>query len=486
MRPRWYLLTLLALLTIPALYVATMAHGLVLGDPTEYTLVAHVLGIAHPPGYAFITVVGKLFQTLVPIGSIPWRMHLLAATGATVAAVCVYLTLVALGRGLRVAAPGDGALAGLFGALGVAFAATVWQHAIHTNPHILTAAFLAANLFLLTRWWASGDDEEAARDDRWLYGAAFLSGLGVTHHPLTVFSAPAYLVFVVAVRPRLWRRPRTLLWLGAAILLGLSLFLYYPLRSPMRPLFGPDDMNTLSGFLDHVLARGLSESLPFFGLADQPRRAIVFWSLLRLQYTLPVILVAVVGFGWLARRQWRLGLFYGLAFLGNYAFVISLRAQDIMAYLLGPFIVVGLLAGVGVLALLHLMRQRLAPGTALGLLLAALFLLGPVLQVVRNLPAISLREYDEGDAYVEAVFDRFAGSGEGAVLLNDWEHMTPLWYARFVEGRWPDERDVRPEFVSTERPWLESVFAYLPGGPVYLNSYRREIVDAGFRLRPRG
>jgi len=40
--------------------------------------------------------------------------------------------------------------------------------------------------------------------------------------------------------------------------------------------------------------------------------------------------------------------------------------------------------------------------------------------------------------------------------------------------------------VSTARPWLESVFDTLPGGPVYLSNYRREIVDAGFRLRPDG
>ena len=64
--------------------------------------------------------------------------------------------------------------------------------------------------------------------------------------------------------------------------------------------------------------------------------------------------------------------------------------------------------------------------------------------------------------------------------------MTPLWYAQFVEQRWPDERDVRPVLVSTARPWLESVFDTLPGGPVYLSNYRREIVDAGFRLRPDG
>jgi hypothetical protein len=486
MNRSWQRYAPLFLLLIPLAYLATLARGLVLGDPTEYTLVAHVLGIAHPPGYAFITLAGKLFQSVIPFGTIPWRMHLLAATSATIAAVCVYLTLRTLGQRLSRAAPLDSATAGLFAALSLAFAADIWQHAIHTNPHIITATFLVANLFLLTRWWASGDDREHLRDDRWLAGAAFLSGLGVAHHPLTAFSLPAYLLFVLAVEPRPWRRPRRLLWSIAAALLGLSLFLYYPIRSPMQPVFGPDDMNTLSGFLDHVLARGLSESLPFFSLAEQPHRAIVFWTLLRLQYALPTLFLAVAGFVWLLRREWRLALLTGLAFLGNYAFVISLRAQDIMAYLLGPFMVVGLFAGIGLLALLHLLRRRAVTGWALGLLLAALFLLGPFLQVARNLPAISLRHNNEGSAYVEAVFETFAGSGAGAVLLNDWEHMTPLWYARFVERRWPDPADVRPEFVSTDRPWLESVFATLPGGPVYLNSYRRELVDAGFRLRPRG
>src|SRR5690606_40176594 len=82
--------------------------------------------------------------------------------------------------------------------------------------------------------------------------------------------------------------------------------------------------------------------------------------------------------------------------------------------------------------------------------------------------------------------DFFEDQGEGAVLLNDWERMTPLWYTQLVEERWPDPADVRPGFVSTQRPWLESVFDTLPGGPVYLNGCRPEIVAAGFRLRPRG
>ena len=479
------------LLLIPILYLASMARSLVLGDPTEYTLVAHVLGIAHPPGYAFMTLAGKLFQTVIPFGEIPWRTHLLSATAATLAAVLIFATIRRLP--IRPASKGLAGMAALFAALTVATAADVWQHAIHANPHIITATFLVANLFFLTRWWSAQRNEEAAGGDRWLFAFSLTAGLGVTHHPLTVFSFPAYALFILAVRPAIWKEGRTVLKMVAFALLGLAVWLYFPIRSPMEPVFGPDDMNTLDGFLDHVLARGLSESLPFYGAADQPARALVFWTLLRLQYALPTIFLAGLGVAWLARRGRRaLLLLYGLALLSNYAFVINLRVQDIMAYLLGPFMVVGLLAGVGLLALLIVLRRRLrerppaAAGAALAVTFAVALFFGPAWQMARNLPAISLRDYDEGRRHVEQVFETFNGRGEGAVLLHDWEHMTPMWYSRYVEGRWPDPADVRPEFVSTARPWVESVYAFLPGGPVYLNGYRREIVDAGFRLRPRG
>ena len=485
----------LILLIIPLLYFCTLARSLVLGDPTEYTLVAHVLGIAHPPGYAFFTLVGKLFQTLIPVGSIPWRMHLLSAFSATLAALFAFgLLRSILPRRHGTDRRAMGVSAALFAALTLATGADVWQHAIHANPHIVSATFLVANLFFLTRWWAlqhpapSDAGSPAPRDDRWLLVFCVSAGLGITHHPLTAVSFPAYAVFILVVQPRILLEGRTLLKMVAGALLGLSLWLYYPIRSAMEPVFGPHNMDTLQGFLDHVLARGLTESLPFFGWRDQPLRALVFWTLARLQYSLTTLFLALVGIVWLWRGARRpLLTLYGLAFLCNYTFVINLRAQDVMAYALGLFMLVALFSGVGLYSLLLRVRQRAGLGrAATALLLAALFLLGPVLQIARNLPHISLQQYDEGRDHVEAVFEFFEDRGEGAVLLHNWEYMTPMWYARFVEQRWPDPDDVRPEFVSTQRPWLESVFAYLPGGPVYINSYRGEIVSAGFRLRPRG
>jgi len=511
-------LLLLAGLLILLLYLFTLAYVPVFGDPTEYTVVAHVLGFAHPPGYAFITLLGKLIQTLIPIGAVSWRMHLLAALSATTGALFAFGIVWTIGSALLPNPKSEirnlKSIAAFFTALLIATGTDVWQHAIHANPHVLTAVFLLANLFFLTRFWA------APLTPTSLFAFAFTLGLGITHHPLTVMAWPAYGLFILVVRPSIWKEWRTLLGMVLCGLLGLAVWLYFPLRATTTPI-GPTDLNTLDGFLNYVLARGLSESLPFFGLADLPDRALVFWTLLRLQYALPIIFLALFGFAWLLFggkvTRWQgekvtddpsphhpitpsprhLVILYGLAFLGNYAFVMSLRVQDIMAYLLGIFMLLGLMAGIGLLGLLTLLQAWLARHSKIRnpkseipkevwLLAAALFLLGPILQIARNLPRIGLGDYTAAQDYVDAVFERFEGQREGAVLLNDWEHTTPLYYAQFVDGRSPAPADVQPILVSTgsANPWLDNVIRYLPGGPVYLSNYRREIVDFGFRLRP--
>ncbi len=483
-------------LLVLAGYLLTLARGLILGDPTEFTFVANLPAIAHPPGYAFITLTGWLVQHLVPVGDYPWRMHLLSALAGTTAVLAIYGTILQIGwsaprRGESLVLP-----AALFSALLAATGANFWQHSIHTNPHIITATFLVGNLFLLTRWAILPDPYRW----KWLWIFCFSAGLGVTHHPLTVFSFPAYALFILLVHTKIlldWRRLSAMFGFAAA---GLLPLLYYPIRSSLIPVFGPSTMNTLDGFLAHFLARGLSESLPYYSLADQPLRQVVFGSILRLQMAWPFALPAIWGIRVLLRGELvpgfdrpahmngldrKFGFLAGVAFLVNYGFVISLKQQDIMAYLLGPLLVVALLAGIGLLDVAGRLARRFGRRAAALVWVVALAA-GPGWNLMANAPAISLRDFAEGDRYIEAVFTYFEGRGDGVVLLNNWEFMTPLWYTRFVAGEWPNPADVRPTFVSAAEPWLPSVFNALPGGPVYLNGYRPEIVGAGFRLRPRG
>src|SRR5512139_3685955 len=77
-------------------YASTVPPVQVFGDPSEYTFIPWILGIAHPPGYAFYTLLAALWQRLVPIGSVAFRTHLLASTVGALSATLVYLIVLRL------------------------------------------------------------------------------------------------------------------------------------------------------------------------------------------------------------------------------------------------------------------------------------------------------------------------------------------------------------------------------------------------------
>jgi hypothetical protein len=102
---------------------------------------------------------------------------------------------------------------------------------------------------------------------------------------------------------------------------------------------------------------------------------------------------------------------------------------------------------------------------------------------------VSLCDYHAGDEWVDAVFEQFAGKRQHAVLLAEWEALTPLWVAQYTQGRTLDPADVKLVYIAatSENPWLEGVFAHWNEGPVYLASFRRQVWEGGlFRLRPEG
>ena len=465
-----------------ALYTLTCAPGTLFGDPSEYQFIPAIWGIAHPPGYAFYTLLAGVWQRLIPIGTVAYRTNLLSCCAGAWTAACVYLsctTLLGAGdAGLR-APRATRTAAALLASLSLIAASDHWQHSIHANAHIVSAALTATQITLMLRWWREPQD-------RWLAALAFIVGLGVTHHPITVFGLPAMLVLIVLRKPELLRRPlrslRTIaVGLGSGVS-GLLPWLYFPLRSPSTP-FGPTNMRTWEGFYSYITAQGLRVNLFHFGLGDQLTRARVFLSLLRLQYAWPLLLLAVVGAVVVASRHRLAALGLGLFLLVHLAFTLN-TVQDVMAYLLHPFHAVAVLIGIGGSAIIEaVLKSRLR---WLAPLAIALLLLVPVATLLSRADRISLREWRDADKATEALLDRFAGKSEGAAYLSDWEHLTPYLYQSYVEGVTVPEEDLRASYVSPAFPWPESVFANLPLGPVYLSGYRRDIVDLGFRLRPAG
>jgi len=271
------------------------------------------------------------------------------------------------------------------------------------------------------------------------------------------------------------------------------------LRGPSAP-FNP--LPTLDSVLIHVTARGLTVNLFPFGLRDQPTRFIVFWELLRLQYPLVTLVLAALGAIWLARRHPKPLALFAVFLLFNLAFTLN-TIQDVLAYLMPPFVVIAMLAGVGLFALPQRIMAFIERPNHQGAktpnliswitwclgVFVVLFLIVPLLTIAHNLPRVSLRDYRAGDDWVEAVFEQFAGKRQHAVLLARWEALTPLWVAQYTQGRVLDPEDVKLVYIAatSANPWLDGVFAHWNEGPVYLADFRRGVWEGGtFRLRPEG
>ena len=116
-----------------ALYVRTLAPTVVGGDSGELITVAYTLGVAHPPGYPLYTLLAKLF-TLIPIGTIAWRVNLFSAACGAGAATILFLAAARWSGKLWAAL----AAASLF-----AFSPRVWPHAVTAEVFALNNLFIA-------------------------------------------------------------------------------------------------------------------------------------------------------------------------------------------------------------------------------------------------------------------------------------------------------------------------------------------------------
>src|SRR5262245_17171143 len=71
------------------LALATPARDVVVGDPGDFLTTAATLGVAHPPGYPLLVLLGHVFS-LVPVGPLPFRINLVSAVSHAIAVALVF------------------------------------------------------------------------------------------------------------------------------------------------------------------------------------------------------------------------------------------------------------------------------------------------------------------------------------------------------------------------------------------------------------
>lgn len=291
-------LSLLTFLVVFVLYSRTVYPSVTGGDSGELIISACNYGIAHPPGYPTWTM---LMGSVIRLARLLWPswagdfspafvVNLTNALLGSVAAMLLYRTTALLT---------DNAWSGVMAAVGFACSPTVWLYSIQGEVFALNNMLCAAMAYLTVKYFESESrylafspsttssptpSSSAAAFDSTLssspaststsghsstararsylashallyaYLGALVCGLAMTNQHTTVFYvAPCVLMVLYSLYTARLVSFTTLLTLGLLLALGMSPYLYLPLRAFYQPVDSWGDQRTLAGFLTHFL-----------------------------------------------------------------------------------------------------------------------------------------------------------------------------------------------------------------------------------------
>ena len=423
----------LAAFSLPFIvYIFTLAPTVYNLDSAELTTAAATGGLMRSTGYPLYLTLGSLWSK-IPLGDVGYRMNLFSAfTGA--------LTIFFADRTLRKLGVSGWASAGALGLLatGVIF----WGMSLIAEVYTLHTALMAALIYALVCWQAQPSPLRIA-----LVG--LVAGMSLAHHAASVLLIPGALFYLLSAHRR---QLFAIKMLGAALfglLLGLSFYLYLPIRYAAQPAFNyagtfdaslvfhPVNLQSLSGLW--WLATGST----FAGQMLAYRGTELWGETWRFIQQLSGAFFAIgIGPGLLGmltifKRDWRTAVMLALMFAFSAGFFIDYRVIDKNTMFLPAYLVFALWVGYGYqealdwLKKINLSQMPLRGSVILQTAMAAVVLLS----LGWNWRLVDLSDDWSGRERGEAILSRVQ---TGALVIGWWDTVPVIQYLQLVEGQRPD------------------------------------------------
>ena len=483
-------------------YSWTLAPTVTLTDSGELILAAYGLGVAHPPVFPLWVMLAHL-ASLVPVGSVAVRINFSSAVFAALA--CATLTLVVAellvtasyfaasrrrNKTARQSRNTDSSNTQIFlifaPAVGagflMAFSRTLWAYATITEVYTLNALLILLVFFLVVRWRRriieTRRDSSAAvtTHDTWIYAAAFVFGLAMgVHHVTVALTLPAIAVVVYRTEGLRFFASRRLLYAALISITALILvYSYLPWAASRSPAMNWGNPRSLQEIWWHITGRqyrvffSFSPAVMGTQFAEFCRMAFREFGFAWLPLTL---FLAVAGLASAYKRDRTAFWFLLLIVLADLAYALSYEiAEDKDAYYLPAFISIAIAAGLGIQWLIQLAASKRSPMWTPSIAAATAIVLTSATAFSANWPFNNRRHYFIADDYVENLFSTIAPNG--LMLTQDWQVASPMLYAQEIEQRRGDVKVVDINLL--RRSWY---FDYLKHADPDMMERSREKID---------
>jgi hypothetical protein len=278
-----------AALAVFALYAITLGPTTWFWDTSEYIATAHIMGIPHPPGNPLFVLLARAWELLLAPTGLPTavRINLFSAFMSAGTAFFWFLTVHRV-LGYFDTREGVRRVGAAVSVLVSATAYTVWNQS-NVNEKVYTVSMftIAALTWLAFLWREHVEQHRETRetsrfhDDNVLVLMVFILALSVANHLMAFLAAPAVVLFILLVKPRVFANWRLYAFAAVFFVLGLSVHLFLSIRAGLHPV-----INEASPTCESVSSALLS--IVGFGQVKLPGACENLWaSLAREQYGKP-------------------------------------------------------------------------------------------------------------------------------------------------------------------------------------------------------
>jgi len=433
-----------------AIYLFTAFPSIYWRDASEFQAIGYLLDIAHPAGSPLYAMIAK-WVTFIPLGSIAFKITLLSAIFGAGLCVVFYWIMQSI---LRLVFKGDESVLSplvidciaFVTTLFLSFSNAVWENSNRAEVYTVQNFFTVTFILLLLKMppFVSKTDSLKPYAEKMTYTLFFLFGLSLGAHAILILYLPLFLLWVYfyGLKPKgAWLSPdlsKQLVLILFFFLMGLSVYLYLPIRSAQNPHYDWGNTETFTNLIFHASDRkdaNFHFSVPKGNIFS--KLLLIYWNLYRDNFSLLGVLLGLFGGGYLLfNKYYRLLALFGLFFFPPFIFFIRYWTEN-SAYI-PTFLVLAILLGLGLGAGLVLFKGQFHDNRRKNAYLG-LVSLSVSLQLVFLFSNHFNRNYKQVDYWqttkiMNGILERLA---PGAVMIS-YHAWFGLSYLQQVEGKRPD------------------------------------------------
>ncbi|MAW21637.1 MAG: hypothetical protein CMD16_04505 [Flavobacteriales bacterium] len=179
-------------------YLSTIEQTVSFWDCGEYIATAYKLEVGHPPGAPLFQLFGRIATLFASeaTSEVAIAINVLSAFCSAFTILFLFWTITGFGRKLFLTSEKGSQLgkeiavlgSGIVGALTYTFSDSFWFSAVEGEVYAMSSFFTAITFWCIMKW---EQDAENPRASRWLVLIAYLIGLSVGVHLLSLLTIPA-------------------------------------------------------------------------------------------------------------------------------------------------------------------------------------------------------------------------------------------------------------------------------------------------------